>query len=84
MRKHLVRVILVSAALAAVLIFLLLNYDIMPRGSSPEHDSIDQLMKIMAVIAMIFFSIIVTFTVYSLIFFRRRRGDTGDGPPYKR
>jgi cytochrome c oxidase subunit 2 len=83
LRKHLVIVSFISIALAAVLIFLLLNYDLIPRSGSAEHSTIDQLMKVLAIIAIIFFSIIITVIIYNLILFHRRRGETGDGPPIK-
>ncbi len=83
MRKHLILISIISLALAAVLIFLLWNYDIIPGSASTEHNSLNQVMKVLAIIAMVFFSIIITSLVYSFLFFRRRRGDLSDGPPIK-
>ena len=84
MKKHLVIVIIITAALSAVLAFLSLNINFIPYPSSVERESIDNFVKILFAIASIFFALIVVVFTYSLLFFRARPGDSGDGRPIKR
>ena len=83
MKKHLIIVSLIAAALSAVLGLIIFNTDLLPTPASPELAYISLLMRIMAVIALIFFSIIISFIGYTLIFFRRRKGETGEGWPIR-
>ena len=83
MKKHLTIVLVIAAALSAVLAYLSLNNDLIPYPSSVERESIDNFVKVLFAIASVFFAVIVVVFTYSLIFFRARRGDTGDGRPIK-
>ena len=83
MKKHLVIVSIIAAALSAGLVYLSLNVDLIPYPSSIERESIDNFVKILFAIASIFFAIIIVVFVYSLLVFRRRPGETGEGRPIK-
>lgn len=83
MKKHLTIVLVIAAALSTVLAYLSLNINLIPYPSSVERDHIDNFVKVLFAIASIFFALIVVIFTYSLIFFRARRGDTGDGRPLK-
>jgi cytochrome c oxidase subunit II len=83
MKKHLTIVLVIAAVLSAVLAYLSLNNNLIPYPSSVERDSIDNFVKVLFAIASVFFALIVVVFTYSLIFFRARRGDTGDGRPIK-
>ena len=60
-----------------------MHTDLIPRPASLERNSIDDFLKILFGIASVFFAIIITFFVYSLIFFRSSPSDRGDGRPIK-
>ncbi len=83
MRKHLIIVTLIAAALSAGLAYLSLNTNLIPYPASVERESIDSFVKVLFGIASVFFAFIITFFVYSLIFFRRRPGDNSEGRPTK-
>jgi cytochrome c oxidase subunit 2 len=83
MKKHLIIVSIVAAALSAVLAYLSFHADLIPYPASVERESIDSFVKILFGIASVFFAVIITVFVYSLIFFRQRPGATGDGSPIK-
>jgi cytochrome c oxidase subunit II len=82
MKKHLIRVALIAAALAAVLVYLSLRYDLVPFPYSAERESIDSFIKVLFAIASVFFSVILVVFTYSLIVFRRRPGEPADGRPF--
>ena len=83
MKKHLIIVSVIAAVLSAGLAYLSMHTDLIPRPASLERNSIDNFLKILFGIASIFFAIIITVFVYSLIFFRSSPGDRGDGRPIK-
>ena len=83
MRKHLIIVSVVAAALSAGLAYLALNTDLVPFPSSVERESIDGFLNILFGIASVFFAVIITIFVYSLVFFRQRPGETVEGKPIR-
>ena len=82
-RCHLLVLFLAMAVMSGGLIYLFLKVDFIPHPSSIERVSIDSFVKILFCIASVFFSIVISGLAYSLIFFRRRRGDDSDGSPIK-
>jgi cytochrome c oxidase subunit 2 len=80
---HMLIMVLVMVAMASGLAYLFLHVNIIPFPSSVERGDIDTFIKILFSIASVFFSVVVVVLAYSLIFFRRRKGETGDGPPIK-
>jgi len=83
LKKHLIIVSIIAAALSAGLAYLALNTNLVPFPSSVERESIDGFLKILFSIASIFFAIIITVFVYSLIFFRQRPGESAEGRPIR-
>lgn len=83
MRKHIIVVSVIAAILSVILAYVLLNTELIPYAGSTEMNSISSLMKLMASIAIVFFAIIITLIIYIFVFFRRRRGETGEGLPIK-
>ena len=77
--KHLAAMSVVAVLLSGILFFVFSRIDIIPHSFSVERHDIDTFLRIMFAIASVFFSVIVTAFVYSLIFFRRRRGENGYG-----
>jgi cytochrome c oxidase subunit 2 len=80
---HLLAMCLTIVVLAGGLIYLFLHVDFIPHPFSTEREYIDGFVKILFSIAGVFFSIVIVVLAYSLIFFRRRPGDTTDGPPIR-
>lgn len=83
LKKHLIIVTLITIVLSASLAYLSLHIDLIPYPASVERESIDNFVKILFAIASFFFAIIVVVFVYSLLFFRRRPGDTSEGRPIR-
>jgi cytochrome c oxidase subunit 2 len=80
---HMLIMCMVIAIMSGGLAFLFLHIDIVPFPSSTERGYIDSFVKILFSIASVFFSVVVVVLAYSLIFFRRRKGDNTDGPPIR-
>jgi cytochrome c oxidase subunit 2 len=59
--------------------FGLINADLFPTQASEQAVAIDQLFHIHIWLISFFVSLIVVFILYSLVVFRRRRGDESDG-----
>ena len=57
--------------------------DILPAQSSLQAQSIDYLFGIHMWLFAFFFSLIVVFLVYSLVVFRRKKGEEGDGAHFE-
>jgi cytochrome c oxidase subunit 2 len=60
--------------------FFLRNVDLLPLAASLQAGSIDRLFGLQFAVIVGLFSLIVGLVVYSILFFRRRKGDTTDGP----
>jgi cytochrome c oxidase subunit 2 len=80
---HVLLICLIIAVLTAGLVYLFLHVNIVPNPSSVERGYIDHFIKILFSIASFFFSVIIVVLAYSLIFFRRRAGDTTEGAPVR-
>jgi cytochrome c oxidase subunit II len=81
--RHMLAIILVMAGLSAALVYLFLRVDFVPNPGSLERGQIDKFLKLLFAIASVFFAIIMTVFVYSLIFFRQRKGDQTDAKPIR-
>ncbi|MBN2500599.1 MAG: cytochrome c oxidase subunit II [Anaerolineales bacterium] len=57
----------------------LINADLFPTQASQQAVAIDQLFHVHIWLISFFVSLIVVFILYSLVVFRRRRGDESDG-----
>jgi cytochrome c oxidase subunit 2 len=82
-RNHLIAVAAIAAALSAGLAYLFFHVDLIPHPASAERQAIDSFIRLLFTIASVFFAVIATVLTYELVFFRRRRGDTGSGPPIR-
>jgi cytochrome c oxidase subunit 2 len=80
---HMLIMGLVMAIMAGGLAYLFQHVNIIPFPSSVERGYIDTFIKVLFSIASVFFSVVVVVLGYSLIFFRRRKGDTTDGAPIR-
>lgn len=80
-RRHHIALIAVAAVVSAVLAYVFLRFDFIPQPFSRERTYIDTLLRVMFAIASVFFGTIMTVFCYSLVFFRRRRGEAGFGAP---
>jgi cytochrome c oxidase subunit II len=79
--RHMLALGLVMAAVSGGLAYLFLHINFIPNPASLERNLIDDFMKVLLAIAGVFFGLIVTVLGYSLIFFRRQRGDDSDARP---
>ena len=79
-RKFLIPALL-AGALVAVASVAFLNTSFLPPLASEQGKTIDFSLKLLLSMAASIFSAIVAFLVYSVLRFRRRAGDTTDGPP---
>jgi len=57
------------------------NHGLMPVAASSDAGDVDQLFNFMMTIATGLFLLVEGVLVYSVIVFRRKKGDTTDGPP---
>lgn len=76
---------LIIAGLFVVIImiaglFFLRNVELLPIAASLQAGSIDSLFALEFAVIVGLFSLIVGLVVYSILFFRRRKGDKTDGP----
>jgi len=76
--KHLVLAGVLVLIVTALLIFALDQVNLLPVQASAQAIPIDGLFRIEFIIIAFLFSLIIVFMVYSIIFFRRRKGDMED------
>src|SRR5262245_47955763 len=57
-----------------------LSPQLMPKESSTQAEQVDQLFKFLLTLAGIVFLLVQGVLAFSVIRFRARKGDTGDGP----
>ncbi len=80
MKKHIIALALITIVATAVLAFIFLRFSFLPLPASTQAHTIDKLFSAMFAIAGFFLVLCLVALVYSAIVFRRRRGDTSDGP----
>jgi len=74
----------VLVLISTILVYLLLsNIGLLPVNASVEAQPIDRLFNLHYWAIAFLFSLIVVFIAYSLIVFRRRNGEDGDGQFFK-
>jgi cytochrome c oxidase subunit 2 len=78
--KHLVAAGILVLVITALLIVGLNNVQLLPTQASAQALPIDGLFHKEFMVIAFLFSLIVVFMVYSMVVFRRKRGDTTDGP----
>jgi cytochrome c oxidase subunit 2 len=70
----------VLVVIVAVVVMLGLNaIDLVPELASEEGLSVDQMFTVQIYIIAFIFSLIIVLMLYSVVVFRRKPGDTGDG-----
>lgn len=83
-RRDSMRHFIVAGLLVAVLIvgsyFLLTNIQLLPEQASLQAKPIDDLFQLDFIVIGILFSLIIGLMIYSMVVFRRRKGDDSDGP----
>jgi cytochrome c oxidase subunit 2 len=78
--KHLI-IVAVLVVVATVLVSIGLEFlPILPQGAGQEAVTVDWLFKLELRVIAFLFSLIVVFTLYSVVVFRRKTGETDDGP----
>lgn len=78
-RRHLIIVSVLVAIVSVAVAVLLLNMQMFQPAASTQAGPIDSLMNAMLAVIAVLFALIVVFMVYSVIVFRRKPGDDGDG-----
>ena len=82
-RRASMRHFIIVAVLVVIVTILvsigLQNVPLLPKLASQEGVSIDSLFRLHLQIIAFLFSLIVVFTLYSVVVFRRKPGDTSDG-----
>ncbi|WP_218080379.1 cytochrome c oxidase subunit II [Anthocerotibacter panamensis] len=82
-RKITLRVVgaLAVVAIAVISLWYGANNGLLPAEVSSESRDIDQLFRVMLVIATAVFLLVEGALIYSVLAFRQKPGDTTDGPP---
>lgn len=78
--KHFIAVAFVVALIFTLLFFGMQQVRLLPVGASAQAIDIDWLFNLHFILIVFLFSLIVGFMVYSIVMFRRKRGDNTDGP----
>lgn len=78
--KHWIGVIILIAVLATLGVLGLRNDTLLTPAASLQARPIDQAFSIEWIVISFLFALIVGFILYSVIFFRRKKGDETDGP----
>lgn len=78
--RHIVIVAVLVAIVTVLVSFGLSNAPILPTVAAEEAAQVDRLFGLHLRVIAFLFSLIVVFTIYSVIIFRRKAGDTEDGP----
>jgi cytochrome c oxidase subunit 2 len=78
--KHFIVAGILVVLVTALLIFGLEYVSLLPVAASAQATPIDSLFDLEFKVIAFLFALIVVFMVYSMVVFRRRKGDTTDGP----
>jgi cytochrome c oxidase subunit 2 len=71
----------VLVIVATALVILGLNaLDLVPDLASAEGEFVDQMFRAQIYVIAFFFSLVIVLMLYSVVVFRRKAGDDGDGP----
>jgi cytochrome c oxidase subunit II len=75
------RMILYGVIATAILLPISLSIDWFPHQGAAAADKIDTLYDVLLIVSVPIFVLVMTVAIYSVIRFRARPGDSGDGPP---
>lgn len=78
--KHWIGVILFMVVIGVLGLFVLRNENLLTQAASLQAQPIDQAFSYLWILIAVLFALITAFVLYSVIFFRRKPGDTTDGP----
>lgn len=78
--KHLIVVAILVIIVTALVLLGLSTVDLVPELASDEGVAVDQMFTVQIYIIAFIFSLIIVFMLYSVVVFRRKPGDTSDGP----
>lgn len=81
--KHIIVASILVIPVTALAILLMNAMNMVPPLASAEGQSVDLMFRVQLYIIAFVFSLIMVFMVYSVIVFRRRPGDTSEGPNVK-
>lgn len=76
--KHLIIAAVLVILVSAVLIFGMSQVRLLPVAASAQAEPIDFMFRLEFIVIAILFSLIVVLMVYSIVVFRRKRGDMTD------
>jgi len=80
-KSPLARMLIYGAIATAILLPISLSIDWFPKQASKSAHQIDTLYDVLLIVSVPIFVLVMTVAIYSVIRFRARPGDTGDGPP---
>ena len=76
--KHLIIAGILVVVVSAILIFGLNVVNLLPVAASAQAEPIDTMFNLEFTVIAVLFSLIIVLMVYSIVVFRRKRGDTSD------
>jgi cytochrome c oxidase subunit 2 len=80
--KHpLMRMLLIGLVASAIGVAIALAIDWFPAAASDKAGKIDTLWDVLLIVSVPVFVLVMTVAIYSVVKFRARPGDTGDGAP---
>ena len=77
--KHIAIAAVLVIVVTILVIIGLEAIDLVPQLASAEGTFVDQMFRVQLYFIAFFFSLIVVLVLYSVVVFRRKAGDTGDG-----
>jgi cytochrome c oxidase subunit 2 len=80
-KSPLARMFIYGVIATAILLPISLSIDWFPQQGAAAADDIDTLYDVLLIVSVPIFVLVMTVAIYSVIRFRARPGDTGDGPP---
>lgn len=79
--KQILPVVIVLAVFSAIGIYVGATANVFPIQASAEAASVDQLFNIMLAFAVVIFLVVEVGIIYTIVRFRRHKGDETDGKP---
>src|SRR3954451_1095749 len=80
-KSPLARMFLYGAIASVILTAIALSIDWFPTAATSSADEIDTLYDVLLIVSVPIFVLVMTVAIYSVIRFRARPGDMGDGAP---
>ena len=79
--RPIVRMFVYGAIASAIGVAIVLVIDWFPNADTTDAEKIDRLYDVLMIVSVPIFVLVMSVAIYSVIRFRARPGDTGDGPP---